>query len=173
MSIHKLDHYSVRTHDLEKSIAFYASALGFVSGPRPSFPFPGAWMYLADEESKPLGDGLVHLIGTAKQGANGVSDGVSDYLGDKAQAGERGTGSLDHIAFTASDIASMYGRLSLNAWTFRERRVPGMQLHQLFVEDPCGVVIELNYAQAADLAAADERAATASASALSKTPVTT
>jgi hypothetical protein len=28
---------------------------------------------------------------------------------------------------------------------FRERTVPNLELHQLFVEDPNGVTIELNY----------------------------
>ncbi|HEY8707426.1 MAG TPA: glyoxalase, partial [Burkholderiaceae bacterium] len=28
----------------------------------------------------------------------------------------------------------------------RERTVPSVGLHQLFLTDPCGVVIELNYA---------------------------
>jgi hypothetical protein len=28
---------------------------------------------------------------------------------------------------------------------YRERTVPGLGLHQLFIEDPSGITIELNY----------------------------
>jgi hypothetical protein len=28
---------------------------------------------------------------------------------------------------------------------YRERTVPSIGLHQLFLDDPCGIVIELNY----------------------------
>jgi catechol 2,3-dioxygenase-like lactoylglutathione lyase family enzyme len=154
MPIEKLDHYAVRTPDLARSIDFYAKTLGLVCGPRPSFLFPGAWLYQADEHSRPIGGGLVHLIGTAQQDTGGLSD----YLGDKTAIEKHGTGPLDHIAFNASDIAAMYRRLSLNALAFRERRVPGLPLHQLFIEDTCGVIIELNYAGSVDLAAADARA---------------
>lgn len=156
MSIEKLDHYAVRTSDLAGSIDFYEKALGLVCGPRPVFPFPGAWLYQADEHAKPIGGGLVHLIGTAQQDKGGLSE----YLGDKTATAtaEHGTGPLDHIAFKASDLAEMYRRLARYALAFRERRVPGLALHQLFVEDPCGVTLELNYADSADLAEADARA---------------
>lgn len=154
MSIEKLDHYAVRTSDLAGSIDFYGKALGLVCGPRPVFPFPGAWLYQADEHARPIGGGLVHLIGTAQQDTGGLSD----YLGDKTAIAEHGTGPLDHIAFNASDIAEMYRRIARHALTFRERRVPGLSLHQLFIEDTCGVTIELNYGGSVDLAEADARA---------------
>ena len=155
MPITQIDHYSTRTTDVTACTAFYAKALGFVPGPRPDFPFPGAWLYVTDAQGSPCGSALVHLIGIDPQDANGLSS----YLGDKAQGQPQvGTGALDHIALQASDLAAMYSRLADNVVPFRERRVPGMALHQLFVEDPCGVTLELNYAAPQDLAVADARA---------------
>ena len=43
-----LNHYSIRTTDLEASRRFYADVLGLTVGPRPDFPFPGLWMYRGD-----------------------------------------------------------------------------------------------------------------------------
>ena len=151
----RLDHYSSRTADLPGCIDFYAKALGFVPGPRPDFPFAGAWLYRSDAQGKSTGEAVVHLIDIGTQGEGGLSG----YLGDKA-AGQIqfGTGAIDHIAFEASGLQAMYRNLSAGGIVFRERRVPGMALHQLFVEDPCGVTLELNYVDADDLAAADARA---------------
>jgi hypothetical protein len=39
----------------------------------------------------------------------------------------------------------MRERLGARGIPFRERRVPGMALDQIFLEDPNGVTIELNF----------------------------
>jgi len=39
----------------------------------------------------------------------------------------------------------MHRRLQDSNLPYRERTVPGLGLHQLFVEDPSGITIELNY----------------------------
>jgi catechol 2,3-dioxygenase-like lactoylglutathione lyase family enzyme len=136
MGIQKLDHYSVRTPDLARAMRFYEDALGFYPGPRPPFTFPGAWMYTAPEAGESEGRPIVHLIGDAG-----------------AQAGT-GTGAVDHIAFAASGIGELHARLDRHGIAFRERKVPSTGMHQVFVRDPDGVTIELNYADPADIAAA-------------------
>ena len=57
----------------------------------------------------------------------------------------KGSGALDHIAFFANGLAGMLAHLRAQAVVFRERTVPSIGLHQLFLDDPCGIVIELNY----------------------------
>ena len=151
MPIESLDHYSVRTRDVTGVVDFYASTLGLVCGPRPSFAFSGAWLYRTDQERKPTGSSVVHVIGTSTE----QTSGLNDFLGDKGANAGQDTGPLDHIAFRASNIAAMYQILEKKGLEFRERRVPGMALHLLFVEDPSGVTLELNYTSDADLAAAD------------------
>lgn len=151
MKLESLDHYSIRAADVSAVQNFYGSLLGLVPGSRPQFPFPGVWLYRADGQGLPVGGSVVHVIGTAGD------SGLTDFLGDKSGATEgeaAGTGQLDHIAFRASGLADMLALLRGRGLPFKERRVPGMDLHLLFLIDPCGLTVELNYTSAEDLAAA-------------------
>ncbi|MCS5556964.1 MAG: hypothetical protein NZ778_10765, partial [Arenicellales bacterium] len=56
-----------------------------------------------------------------------------------------GSGALDHIAFRAKDPELVMSRLKEYGHEYRERKVPNMDLFQVFVEDPNGITIELNY----------------------------
>jgi catechol 2,3-dioxygenase-like lactoylglutathione lyase family enzyme len=149
MAIEKLDHYSVRTTMVERSVDFYETVLGLRKGPRPPFNFPGAWLYRSDENKEVVGTSVVHIVGINTQG----NAGLNDYLGDKPMSQQSGSGALDHIAFTAANISDMHVRLAQHAIKYRERKVPAMDLHQIFVEDPDGVTIELNYPRPEDIAA--------------------
>lgn len=139
MALKKLAHFSVRCTDLDLSKKFYTEILGFQVGFRPAFPFPGIWLYQGGDEAE---FGVVHLIGIDKNDPNGLKD----YLGDKQESTLHGSAAVDHIAFIASDLSDMHRRLQQGGVPFRERTVPGLGLHQLFVEDPSGITIELNYA---------------------------
>jgi catechol 2,3-dioxygenase-like lactoylglutathione lyase family enzyme len=132
MPIETLDHYSVRTTDVDATRDFYQDVVGLTVGPRPDFPFPGAWLYQNDKA-------VVHIIGIDAKD----SSGLRDYLGErKASAG---TGALDHVAFTATGIDAMRAHLNARDAHFIERDVPGMALKQIFLTDPNGVTIELNF----------------------------
>jgi catechol 2,3-dioxygenase-like lactoylglutathione lyase family enzyme len=148
MAIQKLDHYSVRTPDLARAMRFYEDALGFHAGPRPPFNFPGAWMYTAPAVGESEGRAIVHLIGV-----DGMPRGADDGNGNGSG---NGTGALDHIAFAASGIGELRARLDRHAIAFRERKVPTTGIHQVFVKDPDGVTIELNYADPDDIAAGQQ-----------------
>jgi catechol 2,3-dioxygenase-like lactoylglutathione lyase family enzyme len=143
MGIEKLDHYSVRTADLQGAIRFYEEALGFHSGPRPSFRFPGAWMYTPPAPGEAEGRAVVHLIGTDGKVAEP----------SQPVAAKPDTGAFDHIAFAASDIKQLHARLKRHGIAFHERKVPGRPLHQVFIKDPEGLTIELNYSQPDDVEA--------------------
>jgi catechol 2,3-dioxygenase-like lactoylglutathione lyase family enzyme len=138
MAIEKLAHYSIRTTDLDKSRKFYTEIMGFREGFRPPFKFPGIWLYNSEDESD---YGIVHIIGID---ANDP-EGLIAYLGDKSAAEEVGTGSVDHIAFLATDLRGMHARLKEAGYEWKDRTVPSLGLHQVFIEDPSGVTIELNY----------------------------
>ena len=135
MGIERLDHYSIRTTDVEGTRRFYTDVLGFEVGKRPNFPFPGVWLYQG-------GIAVVHVVGIDPNDTAGLQD----YLGDKGgDAG--GTGTIDHVAFLGRDIDGMRAHFEQVAVPFRERTVPNMNLKQIFLEDPNGVTIELNYPQ--------------------------
>lgn len=140
MAVNKLSHYSIRTLDLEATRRFYTEVLGFSVGPRPPFNFPGLWLYNGSHDS--YDNAIVHIIGIDPDDPQGLKD----YLGDRdLDSLKGGTGTFDHIAFTATDVAGMVSRLKKKAVPFRERAVPDLNLHQVFLDDPSGVVIELNY----------------------------
>ena len=135
--LERLDHYSIRTTDVERTRAFYTEMLGLEVGPRPNFPFPGVWLYQS-------GIAVVHVVGVDPND----SEGLKHYLGDaKLPATDAGTGSIDHVAFLGRDFEGMRARFRDAQIAFRERKVPNMDLMQLFVDDPNGVTIELNFPQ--------------------------
>jgi catechol 2,3-dioxygenase-like lactoylglutathione lyase family enzyme len=134
MSLGTLDHYSVRTTRLRETVNFYTQVLGLEAGYRPEFKFPGVWLYNA-------GHAVVHVVGIDRSNPQPLID----YLGEKALTEADETGSIDHIAFVAQDFAGMKARFSAAGCAFRERMVPSMNLAQLFLEDPNGVTIELNF----------------------------
>lgn len=130
VTVEALNHYSVRTADIRRSRDFYVEVLGLVQGERPPFPFPGYWLYCGDSA-------VVHIVG------QGEDRGLDDYLG--AAEPTPGGGSLDHIAFSARGLAQMRARLQRLQVPYRERTVPLLGLRQLFITDPDGITLELNF----------------------------
>ena len=131
MPIEGLNHFSVRTPDMKRSRDFYVNVLGFVEGDRPPFPFPGYWLYCGETA-------VVHVIGEDPDG-----EGLQGYLGERS--GGAGAGSLDHIAFSASNLEGVRERLDALGVRYTERSVPLLGLIQLFVTDPDGITLELNF----------------------------
>lgn len=134
-----LNHYSIRSTDLDACQRFYEDVLGLKVGPRPAFAFPGLWLYEGD--TSVWANSVVHIIGIDRNDP----EGLKAYLGDRDEASLRGTGAIDHIAFFATGLAEMRARLERLGVARRERTVPNLGLHQVFIDDPSGVVIELNY----------------------------
>jgi catechol 2,3-dioxygenase-like lactoylglutathione lyase family enzyme len=147
-----LNHYSIRTPDIEACERFYCGLLGLQVGPRPPFPFPGLWLYTGD--TSVWANAAVHIIGVDRHDPAGLKA----YLGDRDEASLHGTGALDHVAFFATGLAETLARLRAHGLDGRERTVPLLGLHQVFVDDPNGVVVELNF-PAAEKAALDAAAA--------------
>jgi catechol 2,3-dioxygenase-like lactoylglutathione lyase family enzyme len=136
MAIRQLAHFAVRTRDLEVSRRFYEDVLQLREGSRPPFAFPGAWLYSGGDE---MSLGVVHLVGGQGSAA------VGDYLGDRTSAASFGTGALDHVAFLANDWPTMRACCDAVGAPYVERTVPGLGLLQVFLTDPSGVTLELNF----------------------------
>jgi len=149
-----LNHYSIRTADLDACERFYCGLLGLQVGPRPPFPFPGLWLYSGDTSL--WANAAVHIIGIDRNDPAGLKQ----YLGDKDAGSLQGSGALDHVAFFATGLRDTLSRLAANGVACRERTVPLLGLHQVFVDDPNGIVVELNFpaAEAATAAAAAAQA---------------
>jgi catechol 2,3-dioxygenase-like lactoylglutathione lyase family enzyme len=134
-----LNHFSIRTMDLEATRRFYETVLGLTVGPRPEFPFPGLWMYAGDHGD--IANAVVHIIAMDPNDYQGLKA----YLGDRDPASLKGSGAVDHVAFFSKGLSAMLAHLREVGVTARQRTVPSIGLHQLFLDDPNGVVIELNY----------------------------
>ena len=127
VSVGLLDHFNIRTRKLAETVSFYEDVLGLEKGARPNFAFPGAWMY---SEGKPV----VHLVDISSTG----------------EAQKPDSGCVHHVAFASRGFDAMRQRLKSNGMRFEARQVPGGDLWQIFVNDPNGVMIELNYEAATE-----------------------
>jgi catechol 2,3-dioxygenase-like lactoylglutathione lyase family enzyme len=132
MPITELNHYFVRANDLERTKDFYIDVLGLEVMPRPNFPFPGYWLGTN-------GKIQVHM------GPASIDNAELYYLGTPPHAATDQTGVIDHIAFLASDPAAFKARLDQYAVAYRPRYLPEAHLYQLFIQDPNGLTIELNF----------------------------
>ena len=134
-----LNHFSIRSLDLDACERFYCGLLGLQVGPRPPFPFPGLWLYAGDTTQ--WANAVVHIIGIDRNDP----EGLKQYLGDRDESSLHGTGAVDHVAFFSTGLADTLRRLQAQGIECRERTVPLLGLHQVFVDDPNGVVVELNF----------------------------
>jgi len=120
-----LEHVTIRCAQLQRTRDFYVDCLGLEEGARPAFAFRGYWLYLG-------GVPVVHLVEAADRPA-------------EREIVSEGTGSFDHLAFRGDDAAALKVRLEKAGLAFRERTVPGGALSQIFVRDPEGVLVEINF----------------------------
>ena len=152
MSNLSLNHFSIRSLEIEKTTDFYSKLLDLTVGPRPEFPFPGVWLYNGDDSS--WANAVLHLIAIDKNDPNGLKK----YLGERDPSSLYGSGAVDHIAFFAVGLEEKINLLKELKISYRERTVPVIGLHQIFLDDPNGIVIELNY-PASEKTALDAKAA--------------
>jgi len=136
MPVSHLEHFLIQTVDLKATRDWYVDVLGFREGPHPDFKFPVVWLYLGDKD-------VVHLT----EGGKGVSANRKAYLGQQSEA-TQGSGVIDHMAFRCSDLRGMMEHLRDKKVEFRQRMVSDQGLFQLFLFDPNGVKVELNFSNA-------------------------
>ena len=127
MELQFIDHFtlSVRAHELASLRDFYRDTLGLEEGRRPDFEFPGHWLYL---DERPV----VHL-------AANLPDDV------EVPDGKLATGKFNHVSFRCKNLPAARARLTAKGLKFHELPVPGFPLHQVFLRDPIGLLIELTF----------------------------
>jgi catechol 2,3-dioxygenase-like lactoylglutathione lyase family enzyme len=135
MPLSRIEHVLVAADDIDGTRDWYARVLGMKPGAHPDFGFPVHWMYVD-------GVDVVHIGPSAKQ----AGEIQRRYLGRTSQQSAEGTGAIDHIAFRATGLRAMLEHLKREKVPFSQRRANGQALFQLFLYDPNGIKIELNYA---------------------------
>ncbi len=124
MPVLELNHYNLRADAelLGRVRDWYCDNLGLAVGERPPFGNFGYWLYA---QGRPL----VHLS-------------AADEGEERTRPGR---GSLDHVAFTCTGFDAMRARLDSRAIPYRLAEVPARQQRQIFLEDPAGNGVELNF----------------------------
>jgi catechol 2,3-dioxygenase-like lactoylglutathione lyase family enzyme len=127
-----LEHYLVLTSDLEATRDFYQDALGMTEGFRPTLGFPGYWMYIGATP-------VIHIAEWNTYTAH------SDAKEIPVTAPAASTGAFDHVAFNAVNFDAVLERLGRHGVTPARNLVSKSGMRQLFVFDPNGVKIEINF----------------------------
>jgi catechol 2,3-dioxygenase-like lactoylglutathione lyase family enzyme len=134
MPLTYMEHFLLQTEDIEATKDWYVKVLGMRVGPCPNFKFPVYWLYLGDRD-------VLHIT----TGGKNVSENRKKYVGQESET-TRGSGVIDHVAFHATGLDEMIDHFTRNGVSFKERQVDDQGLYQLFVLDPNGVKVELNFA---------------------------
>ncbi len=132
MPLTELNHYFIRAKNLERTRDYYMEVLGLEIMPRPDFPFPGFWLGTN-------GKILVHM------GQAGIPNSDVYYLGSPEDAANDNAGVIDHVAFLATEPEKFIERFRKMGVAYRARSFPDAELYQIFIKDPDGVTIELNF----------------------------
>ena len=103
---------------IERCRQFYVNVLGMQDGPRPPFRSRGFWLYAGEHA-------IVHLV-------------------ERVEAYE-GASALDHYAFICDGLDEMRATLDSHAIEYRVTHVPATRQTQIFLRDPAGVGIELQF----------------------------
>lgn len=113
------DHVNVRTGRLDDMISWYTDVLGLRSGPRPHFPFGGAWMYLGEHA-------VVHLVDEATEPAN------TDPK-------------IEHFALRAEGLQSFVDALNKREIDFQLIELKDVGITQVNIYDPDGNHIHIDF----------------------------
>ena len=123
MAIQGMNHFTILTDNMEGTRDFYCKLLDLEVGKRPNFSFPGWWLYKN-------GTPILHVVG-----------------GRPRQ--ELRAGTLDHMAFTATDLLPTLKVLEEHKIGYELRRLDapegGVDLWQLFFMDPNNAKVELDF----------------------------
>ena len=137
MALSHITHYLIAANDVQETRDWYCNVLGLEEGWHPDFGFPVIWLYAN-------GVDVVHIGRNAKE----ATSNQEAYLGRLAQDTGSGTGAIDHIAFLATGLEESLARLRRHGVEFTERQANGQALYQVFMFDPNGIKVELNFAAA-------------------------
>ena len=136
MPLSHIEHVLIQTADIAKTVEWYVRVLGMRAGFTPDFKFPVQWLYLGDRD-------VVHVT----EGGASTSENRKRYVGQQTTATE-GSGAIDHVAFRCTGLRETLAHLRAEGVEFKERQVNDQGLYQLFLFDPNGIKVELNFANA-------------------------
>ena len=129
MAVEALDHVNVVTGDLDRAERFYRALLELETRPAPPPLTHDTARWMVDTS----GRAILHL--------NSLD---LPRLFDRNMA-PGPTGALHHIAFRCVGYEDTLARIAAMALDHRRNDVAAIGLRQIFVADPDGVLLELNF----------------------------
>ena len=132
MPVQRLEHFLVISEDIDATRDFYCDVLGMTVGFRPELDFPGYWLYLGDVGCLHLAEWETYARWTKE---------VDIPMSTKAP----GSGPVDHIAFNATGFDEVIGKLDQRGLGYKQNRLDDIGLRQIFLKDPNGITLELNF----------------------------
>lgn len=140
MPVERMEHYLVLSEDIDETKRFYCEVLGMRDGFRPDLGFPGYWLYVGDVPCIHIAEWETYKVFTER-------------VGIPISTRSPRTGALDHIAFNASGFDETVARLRRLGVEMGSNVLDEIGLRQLYIRDPNGLVIELNFREGAAAAA--------------------
>jgi len=141
--IRQIDHYNIRTGKIDETVKFYSEVLGLRDGPFPGDRKYGAWLY--DTTERPV----LHLIAVDPDNRGEAFQRVKARLGALSGTIDdfvlEGSGAIDHVAFECTDYDGMIAKFRSLGMKYAQADVPQINLRQIFIHDPNGVTLELNF----------------------------
>ena len=127
MAVQQIHHFAIfaPAEILDQVVAFYGELLGLTPGFRPDFGFNGQWLYVGDHP-------ILHLL-------------------EDANREPGGTGYLDHIALRCDELEQTIERLQTMGVEYQQLAIEELGQTQLFIKDPAGTAVELNFADSTAL----------------------
>jgi catechol 2,3-dioxygenase-like lactoylglutathione lyase family enzyme len=127
MQVNGLNHINIITGDMAATVGFYDALLGMTAHPIPAAPagFDGRW--IADAAGNPI----IHVQAFNPERHGELKTGLG--------------GALDHVALTCEGFEATKARCDELGIAYRVNDRQFGNLRQVFVSDPNGVSLELNF----------------------------
>lgn len=119
MPAHAMNHFTILAENLRETCDFYRDLLGLTEGYRPDMGFPGAWLYAGEQA-------VLHVV-------------------IRPSLPQPRAGVLDHMAFSAVDLADTVRKLEEKGVRYQLGRQAETGTWQLFFHDPNGARVELDF----------------------------
>ena len=143
--ISRLDHVNIVTKNIGETIRFYTEVLGMKNAPLPGGMVSDRNAFICDDND----NAVLHVQGVDPENPQRTFDSIRQRLGNLRTSMELadldGSASIEHVAFACQDYEAVRDRLGRHGLEMRLNDVPQMGLRQIFVNDPNGITLELNF----------------------------
>jgi catechol 2,3-dioxygenase-like lactoylglutathione lyase family enzyme len=131
MKIEAIDHVNIRTPDVPGTGRFFEDVLGMTVIDTPGIPDRTKAAWVCDGE----GRAVIHL---------GTADVLYPWETNPSVAAP-GSGRVHHVALRCAGYEAIRQRLADRKLPFRTNEISEIGLRQLFVDEPNGIMFELNF----------------------------